>query len=122
MAGRSVPIVLIPRFTSYVGVGFFYTIPIPVAAYEALVLDFWHGTMNGPTPAMYLYVEESNDGSAWTAAAAFPFIPSPYFAAASEEQFRLFLTKAWLRVGVELTGAGTAVTCWGSGYLELREK
>lgn len=123
MAGKSVPIVLVPRFTSYLGVGFFYSIPVPVAAYDALVLDFWHGTITGTAPvAMYLYVEESTDGNVWTPTAGPTLIPSPYTPTPGEDQFRQLLTKAWLRLGVELTGTNVGVTCWASGYLELREK
>lgn len=122
MSGKNVPVVLVPRFTSYVSVGFFYTIPIPVAAYDALVLDFWHGTLNGPTPAMYLYLDESNDGTFWTPTVGPTVIPSPFNPLAGEYQIRRFLTKGWFRLGVELTGLNVAVTCWASGFLELREK
>lgn len=122
MAGKNVPVVLVPRFTSYVSVGVFYTIPIPVAAYDALVIDFWHGTLNGPAPSMDLFLDESNDGTAWSPTNGPTVIPSPFPPLAGEYQFRRFLTKAWLRLGVHLVGANVAVTCWASGFLELREK
>ena len=122
MAGKNVPVVLIPRFTSYVGGGRFYSLPIPVAAYDTIVLDFWHGVINGtPLVGMNLYLDESTDGSAWDPTSGTPIL-SPYPPAPGEAQFRHSLTKAWFRIGIELMGADPAVTCWATGFFELRER
>lgn len=122
MAGKSVPVVFVPRFTSYVGGGLFYGIPIPVAAYDVVVVDFWHGVINGVgLVGMNLHLEESTDCSRWDPTAG-TAIPSPYTPAVGEDQFRHTLTKAWFRLGIELMGSGVAVTCWASGFFELRER
>jgi hypothetical protein len=119
MAGRSVPVVLIPRWTSYIGAGTFPTAPIPVAAYSKLVLDFMGGTLPGGVGTASFVCRESNDLATWSVCGgSTPTFPGPF----SETQWQFDITMAWLRFDVQLVGAGAALTCYGQGYFELREK
>lgn len=118
MAGQNVPIVLIPRYTTYVGTGDFRTIPIPVSAYEALVLNFINGNMIG-SGTVILSCQETNDLQTWTACTGdTPAVPSPF----QEIQWRFNVSKAWLRFTVSLNGNNIGFTCAAQGFFEKREK
>jgi len=117
--GRSVPVVLIPRFTTYVGAGIFSTAPIPVAAYSRLVVAFMGGVLPGGPGTASFACRESNDLSTWPpCGGSTPAYPGPF----SETQWTFDLTMAWLRFDVQLLGAGSALTCYLMGHFELREK
>ena len=47
MAGKQTPLVLIPRYTSFVGPTQFYMDPLPVSAYSAFSVTLWVGIYAG---------------------------------------------------------------------------
>lgn len=121
MAGLNVPVVLIPRFTTYVGPTTCWSPPIPVAAYAAVAFDFWMATMNGtPAAGVQLDLQESNDNEAWDACAG----GSPWVKGPGTGQWSLsgVLTRAWLRLGITPQGTQPGVTCWAQGFFERREQ
>lgn len=121
MAGRNVPIVLIPRFSTYVGQTTCWSQPIPVSAYSGLTFDFWNATMNGaPAAGVQIDVQQSNDNVSWeTCQGGSPFIRSP---GTGQAQLTAVLNKAWMRFGVTPLGTQPGITCWAQGFFELRER
>ena len=120
MAGRNVPVVLVPRYTTYLGNQGFPTQPIPVAAYSKITIDFWHGPIQGAgPPGVGISFTESNDLENWVGCTGGPwFVPS----GVGELQFSADLTRAWFQFLVVPTGGNPGVTCWAQGFFELREK
>lgn len=119
MAGKNVPIVLIPRYTSYVGGGTYSTLPIPVSAYDSLVVSIWRSIGTGVSPTLNVVWQESNDLDDWDPCAGGISLVPPVL----EVQSTVQLTKAWFRL-VLLLGPTTnaAMTVWSQGFLILREK
>ena len=118
MAGRNVPVVLIPRYTSYIGGGPYDTLPIPVSAYESLVLSFWMNSGVGTAPTLGIALLESNDLNDWDPCGGTPVTPVP----GSEVQMTITLTRAWFRFHVLLNPADAGFTAWAQGFFQLREK
>ena len=121
MAGRNVPIVLIPRFSTYAGQTTCWSQSIPVSAYASVKFDFWNATMNGaPAAGVQLDIEQSNDNQTWeTCSGGSPFVRGP---GTGQTQLSAVLNKAWMRFGVTPLGTQPAVTCWAQGFFELREQ
>lgn len=119
MAGKNVAVVVLPRFTSFVGPTQFFTQPIPVAAYSRVSLTLWVGPYVGAAPTASFGFEESNDSTDWFPCGAGPLVvPSgPGEVVLSEP-----LTRAWMRMTIGLTGVGVGLTCAASGFFELRER
>ncbi len=120
MAGKYVPLVVLPRFSTFVGNGIYWTQPIPVAAYYALSLNVWRGAMNGSgAPATSVQFQESNELSSWEATAGTGGGVVPPMV---ETQYRPLLSRAWFRMGVVISGTNPGVTCYAIGFAELRER
>ena len=121
MAGKSVPVVLVPRFTTYVGASIFGTEAIPVAAYAGIGLTFWHGPLlgSGALLAVSVGFQESVDGTVY---ADCPGGPWSITNSPGEFVLMAYFTKAWMRFFVTLAGTNPAVTCWAQGAFELRER
>ncbi|MCE9635093.1 MAG: hypothetical protein K8T90_05240 [Planctomycetes bacterium] len=123
MAGELVPLVMLPRYTTFAGTTPFYTIAMDVTEYEKAILNVWRGQMRtGCTFSMYF--EESTDSNSWTNCAGVtpPVDPGP----GAEAQYVPTLRKRWFRLRLELTAATTpddfaTVSCWAVGFLERRE-
>ena len=47
MAGELVPLVLIPRYTTYSGAHTFTTIAMDVTDYQSAIVNVWRGALNG---------------------------------------------------------------------------
>jgi hypothetical protein len=118
MAGKNVPIVLIPRYTSYVGGGVYTTPPIPVSAYESLVVSMWRSAGIGTMPTVGFFWRESNDLVDFEACTG-GISSAPV---ATETQSTVQLSKAWFQLSVVLNPADAAMTFWCQGFLILREK
>lgn len=117
MAGVFVPLVLIPRYTTYAGATDFFTIGMDVTDYESATVSFWRAPMAvGPTIAINF--EESMDQLLWSTCGGGPF-PDP--GAVTEGQFKPVITKRWFRIKITLAGANPVATCWCIGFLEQRE-
>jgi hypothetical protein len=117
MAGELVPLVLLPRYTTFSGATTFTTIGMEVTDYEKGIVNVWRGPLAGGGTFQVSF-EESTDGSNWTACtgggAADP-------GANTEAQYSPTLTKRWFRIKVVITGADPHVSCWALGHLMLRE-
>ena len=122
MSGLYVPLVLIPRFTSYLGAGQFTTEPLDVTAFSKGVVTVWCGPLIGATGASLEFIfEMAEDPDVWT---EFPFV-DPIFTPNGSDVVELPLTMRWLRLKLTLDddAAGVvALTCWAMGSLEKREQ
>lgn len=120
MSGPNMPVVFYPRYTTFLGGGpIWFTVPIPVAAYASVYVDFWHGSLM-VAPTVGVTFQESNDGTNWTTCDGGPWtiVPAP-----GENSVSALLSKAWFQFGVSFGGGPTAgVTCWAEGFFELRER
>ncbi|MGQ0614158.1 MAG: hypothetical protein ACT4PV_10520 [Planctomycetaceae bacterium] len=119
MAGELVPLVLLPRFSTFVGAGDFVTIGMEVSDYTAASVNTWRGAMLGSSPTFGITFEESTDQGTWTTCSGTTASADP--GAGLEAQYVPTLKKRWFRVKVTLGGTNPAATCWAIGYLEMRE-
>jgi hypothetical protein len=117
MSGRNVPVVLLPRYTTYIGGGSYPTLPIPSSAYGGLSATFWMGNGVGP-PGVTLAWMESNDLETWTVCAGGLTSPTPNAVLPSI----VTLTKAWFRLVVILANPNDGATMWCEGFFQLREQ
>jgi len=126
MAGEVVPLVLLPRFTTYAGRPgsgsvAFATIAMDVTEYSSAIVNVWRGKIIGTetgTPPVKFNMEQSSDQLNWTTAG-----PSADFDPTEnvEAQYTATLTKRWFRITVALGHASNVVSCWAVGFLEQRQ-
>jgi hypothetical protein len=125
MAGELVPLVLLPRYTTYAGkittpaIQYFTTIAMDVTQYETAIVNVWRGNMIGSTPSFTIWFEESTDQVTFSACTG----SNPSGDAVSEDsetQFTLTLKKRWFRIKVLLGAANNVASCWAVGFLEER--
>src|SRR5437868_10911804 len=110
MAGVQVPLVLIPRYTTYAGANTdFTTIGMDVTDYVKATVSFWRGPFIGTAVGITINFEESMDQLNWTTCSGGPYTSS---GAAAEDQFVPIITKRWFRIKITLTGTGPVLTCW----------
>ncbi|MCK6479532.1 MAG: hypothetical protein HUU06_11265 [Planctomycetaceae bacterium] len=126
MTGESVPFVLIPRFTSYVGEGTYTTLALDVTAYSGARLEFWRGKLLGfvdtmPVATFEATFEEANQAdapeAAWTGIGAVIDTPD------DNDLVSLEFTKRYFRVRIVLVDSSAnrvALTCWAAGNLVRR--
>lgn len=120
MAGELVPLVLIPRYTTYCGTAAYSTIGMDVTPYQNAIVNFWRNTMIGTGSTVSLYFEESSDQNLWSLCTGMS--PNPASPAANAEtQYTANLTKRWFRIRVVLPNADNVATCYAVGFLEERE-
>ena len=124
MAGLNVPLVMIPRFTSYVGAAAYTTAPLDVSEYGSFVLTVWRGPLVG-TPvsgaALSLVFEQSDDADVWSTFTGVSAITT----ANANSVVTADLTMRWFRAKVTLTEDANhvvALTCWAVGNLVRRER
>lgn len=123
MAGELVPLVLVPRFTTYVGGAVYTTVALDVSAFGTLHLATWMGPLIGDAgtgaAVTAAAIQISEDGDDWETLVS--MIPG-----ANQHHLLLApLMKRFLRARVELAADANnvvAVTCWSTGYLERRER
>jgi hypothetical protein len=120
MAGELVPLVMLPRYSSYNGAGDFTTIGMEVTDYTSAILNVWRGPFNGSGTVAFS-CEESTDQTNWTTCSGTNvagYDPGQN----NEGQAVATLKKRWFRVKVAVAGTGAiGVTCWAIGFLEQRE-
>ena len=117
MAGELVPLVLVPRYTTYAGATSFTTIGMEVTDYEKALVNVWRGPLAGGGTFSVTF-QESTDGTSWsTCSGATPGDPGE----ATETQYIPLLNKRWFRVLIALTGTDPATSVWALGFLQLRE-
>lgn len=114
--GRLVPVVMIPRFTSYIGISTkFVSVPLDVSDFATATLTVWRGPLLGSaSPSFELTVGSSQDGVTWTTEDTSD--PGDN----ATDVLTISIKRRYLRVSVELTGVDPAVTCWCVGALERR--
>jgi len=117
MAGELVPLVLLPRYTTYAGDTQFTTIAMDVTEFQNAILNCFRGDLIGTAPTIGLTFQESTDQVTWsTCSGTTPaWDPGP-----TEDQVTAALTKRWFRVIVQLGGIDNIATCWIVGFLEER--
>ena len=116
MHGPLVPLVLIPRFTSYVGPGSYASVPLELSRYAFGSVTLWRGPLVGSSPTYRAYLETSRDGVVWDT--VFPIGWDP--GANNFEELPVAIMNRLFRIRVLLAGTGAAVTNWCTGSLELR--
>lgn len=125
-AGAYVPLVMVPRFTSYVGAATYTTAPLDVSEFQKFIVTVWRGLLVGSVAggaALFIQFEWSDDADqdGW-----FTFFGlSPLTTAGATDVVEAELTHRYLRLKVTLTDDATdvvALSCWASGHLERRER
>ncbi len=122
MAGTQVPLVLLPRYTTYSGAdqAVFTTIGMDVSEYDKAILSFWRSA-GKDLNAVAINFQESNDQNLWSTCGGGPFNDPT---ANTEAQFQPVITKRWFRISITIQGVAAAncvATCWCIGFLEQRE-
>jgi len=121
MAGLYVPLVMIPRFTSYVGAGTYTSVAMDVSEFAHFILTVWRGPLvSGTSPTFTMVFEESDDADVWSAFSGISTINTANANSVVESD----LTRRWMRVKVTLAQSTStiAITCWAIGNLERRER
>jgi hypothetical protein len=124
MIGELTPLVMIPRYTSYVGAATYTTVPLEISEFSGAAIEFWRGQLAGkPQGATFqAYLQEAFDLSlpeaeAWTNLASTSTDDT-------STVFKVTFTKRYFRIKIVLTGEPTdnlvAITCWAAGSLERR--
>lgn len=116
MSGRTVPLLLVPRFTTYVREGEFPSMGIDVAPFGSAIVQVWRGKLIGTTPAVAVRFEESMEDSWSVCDGGTEFNP----AEDTVETKTLTFSKRLLRVVVALSGIDVAVTAHVFGHLVPR--
>ena len=122
MAGELVPLVMLPRYTTYAGtkpnIGF-TTVGMDVTEFDAAILNIWRGAMlGGGSPLFKVNCEESTDQNTWTICTG--TTEDTEVDEDEELQFNPELTKRWFRLRIEISGTAPVVSCWGVGFLVQR--
>lgn len=121
--GELVPVVMLPRFTSYVGPSMYATVPMRVEQFEFANVIFWRGPLVGgaaSTP-FQAYFEESHDAVTWTATNS--SVSQPVTAVNQSDPVMLTFLKRWFRVRVDLRADAqgvVAISLWMVGALSRR--
>ena len=121
MAGELVPLVMLPRYSTFAGATTFTTIAMDVTEYSKAILNVWRGPMS-VGDGFALRCQESTDGTNWSdcvpvSPTTWPVDPG----ADTEAQYEAELRKRWFRVELIVTGSDPTVSCWAVGFLERRE-
>ncbi len=126
MIGVQVPLVLVPRYSSYMGEGDYVSAALDVSAYSDGAVSVWRGKLVGASTAFKFYVQVSTDALVWT---DFPLNGvGPTWIDPGENQVQVAAftcTRQWLRAKVTLEKNGAdspAVSCWASGLITERVK
>ena len=118
MAGELVPLVLIPRYSSYCGAYNFTTIAMDVTEYQNAIVNVWRSELAGTGSAFQISFEESTDQDTWTTCTnGSGGDPGQN----TEAQYTPELKKRWFRAKVALTGTQPVASVWAVGFLELRQ-
>jgi len=120
MAGELVPLVLLPRYSTYAGAADFTTIAMEVTDYETAIVNLYRGPLLGTGPTFAATLQESTDQQSWSDCSGTN--TSAYDPGASTEgQMTATLKKRWFRIKVTLGGTAPVGSCWALGFLQMRE-
>ncbi len=118
MAGELVPLVMIPRYTTYSGDSTFTSIAMDVSEYQKAIVNVWRGKLIGTSPTYNVSFQESTDQDSWTVctngSGGDP-------GSETEAQYTPTLAKRWFRIVLTLAGTGPIVSTWAIGFLEMRQ-
>ena len=123
MAGELVPLVMIPRFTTYVGAGDYVTVPLRIDNYQSVKITVWRGKLVGDPvtgAGLSAIFQTSNDAEVWTDVSM-----TPVTTADGSTLVEFATLERWLRlrlVLVEDANHIVALTLWAVGFLEVREQ
>lgn len=107
-------IVLLPRFTTFLGARTFNTAPINVRAFASADISLWVGNAVGTTPTFSLVIQDSPDLKIWTTLTTIN--PTP-----GTEAFQLVpFQREWIRLAATLTGSDPGFTGWCVGDFATR--
>ena len=128
MAGELVPLVMIPRYSTYATAPLvstaLATIGMDVTDYQSVILNVWRGWILGGggtvTTTFTVTCQESTDQQNWTTCGG--SLATGVVTENAERQFNATLSKKWFRLKIELAGDAPVVTCWAVGFLEDRLK
>lgn len=108
-------IVLIPRYSTYVGARTYFTVPLNVREFAYAHVNCWRGDgLGSSSPTIALQLQASTDLQIWDD------IGSAFGSSAGESQQVVTFTKDWLRFAVTLTGVDPAFPCWSVGEFATR--
>jgi hypothetical protein len=117
MNGEILPLVMLPRYTSFVGATSFKTAPLESSAFANATLTLWRGKLVGTgTPTFTAFFETSNDTVTWSSLVPAGVDPGEDTALVVATP----LKQAWFRLKIVLTGTNVGVGCWCAGHVELR--
>jgi hypothetical protein len=125
MKGELVPVVMIPRYTSFVGEGSYITTPLLVSDFADGTLELWTGFIYPAAGASFtVYFEEAFDAelptSGWISCTSI----SPPTTQNSQVYVPLAFSKRYFRIRIVLTPDSTyglvAITCWAAGSFQKR--
>jgi hypothetical protein len=128
MAGQQVPLVLLPRYTTFagvpstgagtIGVDYFSTIAMDVTQYQSAVLNVWRGKIIGSGTTPKFNFQESTDQVNWSQCAGVSADRDP--GENKEAQYEAALGKRWFRITVKLDNQSDVLSCWAVGFLVQR--
>lgn len=118
MSGELVPVVMIPRYSTYCGALDFVTIAMDVSRYSGAQLTAWRGPMAGTSPTFGITCEESTDGFVWTTCSGSTANTDP--GSNTEVAISPTFSRRLFRVKVTLGGTNPVATCWITGFLVQR--
>lgn len=120
MQGPLAPVVMLPRYSSFLGAGTYTTVPVNAEAYAKVTLTLWRGRMPGTDPTFEASFQDSHDGVEWRDLNGSPVDPGDETATT----VRYDLERRWFRVkvAIDATGETAGVSCWAVGAFELRAR
>ena len=124
MAGQQVPLVMLPRFTTFAGRHEYTTVPIDVSEFSKAVLTCWRGPGQLGDGGVSLNCQESSDQNTWVACSGTNVSFDP--GSGMEGVAIATLKRRWFRMKVILNASAPfqdsmCVTCWAVGNLVRRE-
>ncbi len=120
MAGELVPLVLVPRYTTYSCGATYTTVGMDVTSYSSAIVNLLRATGIGTSPTIAFTFQDSTDQTNWTTCANTTASFDP--GADTETQYTPTLTKRWFRIKAVTSGSNPSFTCWAIGFLEKRER
>ena len=108
-------IVLVPRFSSFVGARTFTTPPLSVAGVASATIAAWRGAALGTSVTFSIVVQQSHDLQMWSDLTTL----SP--SANAEATAAVSFTMSWMRLSITLGGGTPVVNCWAVGDFLPRE-
>ena len=120
-----IPVVMIPRYTTFAGTGMFTTVAMDVLRFGAARMDVWRGKLVTATPASAsaeFMLEESSDAQSWQPCEGNPTPVDP--GEEAEASIGVTLRQRWFRVIFLVDSTASeepVVTAYAAGVVARRE-